>query len=204
MAKMPEHIQKFMADYEVGQDEIWLLPGGRSYAVRHSALERIATQRGITFEPPQIIEADGVNGVVTLLVTARMKDATAWTFGEAAPRNNKNPYSWAMAEKRGKDRCVLKLLNTHGAIYSEDEADDFKPHAQPAAIPAAKQAESLAETFIVALKMAQSVDDLSAWAVENKPAITKLSQKDQDAIRDAYAAHRTKLAEDEYQKEAAE
>jgi hypothetical protein len=37
----------------------------------------------------------------------------------------------AMAEKRAKDRVTLKLLHAHGALYSEDEADDFKrpnPH----------------------------------------------------------------------------
>lgn len=204
MPAIPEQVRKFMADYAVAQDEIWPLPGGRSYAVKHSALERIAALRSITFKPPQVIEGNGADGVVTLLITAHMGEATTWTFGEASPKNNKNAYCWAMAEKRGKDRCVLKLLNTHGAIYSEDEADDFKAPAQPVAMPAEKKPDSLAATFIAALKMAQSVDDLSAWAVDNKPAITKLSQDDQAAIRDEYAAHRTKLAEAEYQKEAAE
>jgi hypothetical protein len=31
-----------------------------------------------------------------------------------------------MAEKRAKDRVILKLLAVHGDIYSEEEADDFK------------------------------------------------------------------------------
>jgi hypothetical protein len=30
-----------------------------------------------------------------------------------------------MAEKRAKDRVILKLLSAHGALYSEAEADEF-------------------------------------------------------------------------------
>jgi transcription initiation factor IIF auxiliary subunit len=31
-----------------------------------------------------------------------------------------------MAEKRAKDRVILKLVGLHGDVYSEEEADDFK------------------------------------------------------------------------------
>ena len=31
-----------------------------------------------------------------------------------------------MAEKRAKDRIILKLIGFHGEIYSEDEAEDFE------------------------------------------------------------------------------
>ena len=31
-----------------------------------------------------------------------------------------------MAEKRAKDRVILKLAGIHGYIYSEEEADEFK------------------------------------------------------------------------------
>jgi hypothetical protein len=31
----------------------------------------------------------------------------------------------AMCEKRAKDRVILKLLVSHGALYSESEADEF-------------------------------------------------------------------------------
>ena len=30
-----------------------------------------------------------------------------------------------MAEKRAKDRVILKLLNLSGDVYSQDEADEF-------------------------------------------------------------------------------
>ena len=59
--------------------------------------------------------------------TGVMGDNTIETFGEAAPKNNKNAYVVSMAEKRAMSRCVLKLAGfyQHG-IFSEDESDDFK------------------------------------------------------------------------------
>tara|TARA_R100000781_G_scaffold114015_1_gene83822 strand:- start:1921 stop:2313 length:393 start_codon:yes stop_codon:yes gene_type:complete len=59
--------------------------------------------------------------------TGKMGDNVIETFGEAAPKNNKNAYVVSMAEKRAMSRCVLKLAGfyQHG-IFSEDESDDFK------------------------------------------------------------------------------
>ena len=54
-----------------------------------------------------------------------MKDASEWSIGEASPYNNKNAYPFAMAEKRAKDRVILKLVGLHGDVYSQDEADEF-------------------------------------------------------------------------------
>lgn len=31
-----------------------------------------------------------------------------------------------MAEKRGKDRVILKLIGLHGVVYSEEEADEMR------------------------------------------------------------------------------
>jgi hypothetical protein len=64
--------------------------------------------------------------MVVMVVTGRLGDKVEWSFGEAAPYNNKNSYPYAMAEKRAKDRVILKLVGLHGDAYSEDEADDFK------------------------------------------------------------------------------
>jgi hypothetical protein len=40
-----------------------------------------------------------------------------------------------MAEKRAKDRVILKLVELHGLVYSEEEADEFKD-ARPGAVGA--------------------------------------------------------------------
>lgn len=127
----PDRIREFMADYNVSRDEVWQVPGGKSWAVKHSALERIAAEKRITFDLPQIIEGSTNDKVVTILVVGRMGDTEVWSFGEASPSNCKNAYVWSMAEKRAKDRCILKLLAVHGAVYSEDEIDERKHAGEP-------------------------------------------------------------------------
>ena len=53
--------------------------------------------------------------------------ASVTSVGEADTRNSKNNYYGSMAEKRGIDRCVLKLIKAYEyGVYSEVEADDFK------------------------------------------------------------------------------
>ena len=124
MARYPKEIADFMQEYGVRDNEVWQVPGGKSYAVKHSALERIAAEKRISFKPPQVLEADTSAKVVAMLVTASMGDQEVWSIGEAAPGNNKNAYVWSMAEKRGKDRCILKLLSIHGIIYSAEDLDN--------------------------------------------------------------------------------
>jgi hypothetical protein len=137
MATPSKQLQEFMAKHKVDHDEIWEIKSGRgAWAIKHSALERIAAEAGIVFEIPHFAEKDGMQKNVAMLVVGKMGERTEWSIGEASPLNYKTTanmpaYPYAMAEKRAKDRVILKLLNTHGAIYSEDEADDFKrqnPH----------------------------------------------------------------------------
>lgn len=131
MSRIPKEIQDFMEKYDVRSDEVWPVPGGKAYAVKHKALERIAVAQKISFERPAIIGCDLVEKSMVVCVFGTMGDKTEWTFGEASPANNKNQYFAAMTEKRAKDRVILKLLAAHGDLYSEDEAEDFKrpnPH----------------------------------------------------------------------------
>lgn len=137
MATPNPKIQNFMDTFKVDADEIWEIKSGRgAWAVKHSALERVAAEVGITFDVPQFAEKDGLQKNVALMVVGHLGNRSEWSIGEASPLNYKTTsnmpaYPYAMAEKRAKDRVILKLLNTHGAVYSEDEADDFKrqnPH----------------------------------------------------------------------------
>lgn len=71
--------------------------------------------------------------LVRLLVTMKKGDVTISTFGEADRNNCKSQYLACMAEKRGHDRAVLKLINAYEyGIYSEFEAEEFKrPTGEP-------------------------------------------------------------------------
>jgi len=68
-------------------------------------------------------------GDVAMIITGykmNLPDYKVWTTGEANALNCTNEYLFAMAEKRGKDRVVLKLINAYEfGIYSDVEADSF-------------------------------------------------------------------------------
>jgi hypothetical protein len=94
--------------------------------VLHKALEKIASFKRITFSEPTIIHSDPKEKICILNVSGSIGDRSEWSIGEAAPYNNKNSYPYAMAEKRAKDRVILKLIDVAGDVYSEEEADEFK------------------------------------------------------------------------------
>jgi len=139
-----------------GPDAAWDCHG--TWVIYHRVLEQIAAKAGIKFEAPLVLEADGAHKVAAICVTGRMGDASEWSIGEAAPANNKNAYPFAMAEKRAKDRVVLKLIGIHGLAYSEDEADDFKKSAPPE-LPVTLLDVARAEA-------AKGVDAYKAWYLD--------------------------------------
>jgi hypothetical protein len=130
MGKPSKHILEFMETYKVDSDEIWEVHGS-TWVVKHKALERVANEIGITFDRPSVIACDIANKSMIVCTFGKLGEKTDWSFGEASPANNKNSYFAAMAEKRSRDRVILKLLNTHGALYSEAEADEFNQRQNP-------------------------------------------------------------------------
>lgn len=124
------------------------------WVIKHSALERLAAALEIIWGEPKVIVARDDHFAIMVSATRPDKRVTEWSIGEArvvpmidSGRKNRwnkpiyepapgaignyqiSPrqaaYPAAMAEKRGKDRVILKLVGLHGA-YSEEEADDFK------------------------------------------------------------------------------
>lgn len=157
MAEIPVQLKQIFDELGIKpSDAAWeVRPDTGVMAVKHKALERVAAHKKITFEPPVMIEANAETKTVVMLVTGRLGEQVEWSIGEAAPYNNKNAYPFAMAEKRAKDRVILKLINVAGDVYSEEEADDFKqsrpdvpkqePQAKPKEEPQAKPTPKLEE-----------------------------------------------------------
>lgn len=114
-----------------------------TYVLLHKTLETVAAEEGVKFNPPEILVNDIENKRVAILVTGSLNGREEWSIGEAAEYNNKNTYPYAMAEKRAKDRVILKLVGLHGDVYSEDEADDYNQrndtYKQEAQVAAKKQ-----------------------------------------------------------------
>ena len=96
-----------------------------TWVMYHKSLEKLAAFKKLKFDKPELIHQDLTKKEVVLLVTGHCDGVSEWSYGEATPLNNKNAYPFAMAEKRAKDRVVLKLLGFHGDIYSDAELDDF-------------------------------------------------------------------------------
>ncbi|MBF9195770.1 trna delta -isopentenylpyrophosphate transferase [Microvirga terrestris] len=107
---------------------VWRVQG--TAVVYHKTLERIAAQANVVFDEPKIIRAERDEAVIQ--VTGRMGERIEWSIGEALIGVNyrvsgkQAAYVYAMAEKRAKDRVILKLIELHGYVYSEEEADEFK------------------------------------------------------------------------------
>lgn len=135
-AESDKQIAEILASYgEPLAGNIWRVQG--TAVIYHKALERIAAQAKIVFGPPEIVRAERDEAVI--LVTGEVQLANdggvrrEWSIGEALIGVNyrvsgrQAAYVFAMAEKRAKDRVILKLIGLHGLLYSEDEADEFKP-----------------------------------------------------------------------------
>ena len=131
---MPKKLDQTLLDIltkygERPEDALWDCHG--TWVAYHKAIERIAAKAEIAFDMPVVVEGNANAKIVSIIVKGRMGDnedyREEWSFGEASPSNNKNAYPYAMAEKRAKDRVVLKLIGLHGLVYSEEETDDFKP-----------------------------------------------------------------------------
>ena len=121
MQELPQTLKELIKSVglspEIDEGAVWNCHG--TPVILHKALERIADKRKIAFDPPQVIEADSVSKIAVVCVTGYLEDSKAWSIGEAAPTNNKNEYPFAMAEKRAKDRVILKLIGASGFVYSE-------------------------------------------------------------------------------------
>lgn len=197
--KMDPQLKDIFAKYGGNAEtDLWDCHG--NWIAYHKALERIATKANITFDSPHIIEANGAEKVAAICVTGNMGERTEWSVGEASPLNYKTSakqaaYPWAMAEKRGKDRVILKLLGLHGMVYSEEEADDFKQQNVKSAHAARKDGDW--EALTASMRKQNNTAKLEEWAQNNKAGIDRLPGNWRNILREEYATYKTFLADSE-------
>src|SRR5215213_4707502 len=155
MSTADQQIADILAQYgEPVASNIWRVQG--QAVIYHKALERIAAQAKIRFDPPSVLRSERDEAVI--LVTGHMPGSDGderieWSIGEALINVNyrvsgkQAAYVYAMAEKRAKDRVILKLIELHGLVYSEEEADEFK-QGRPATAEATEAATEPARTTV--------------------------------------------------------
>ena len=120
-------IKELAEKYKLSKDDFWELKRGNKsiWIITHDACEKIAAKENIQFGAPTIYRDS--NKDVAIVGDAKRGNKIIWSTGEASQNNCKAPYPFAMAEKRLKDRLVLKLINAYEyGIYSNSESDNFK------------------------------------------------------------------------------
>ena len=172
---LDNHIKKAFTDLGFTEDEVkngcWLLErevkqddGAKkktavAWIALHKFLEKVANKAGINFNLPTVLNCE--TGEIAVCVEGIDKEGNkAWSIGEASPKNCKNDYRWAMAEKRAKDRVILKLLGIAGDMYSEEEADEFK-EKKPEKTEFEKEAKAEKTQYTKSLNKAVKAQDES-------------------------------------------
>ena len=192
-----KRISEILGEYgEAWQESVWKVQG--TPVIYHKALERIATKASISFDVPTIIRAERDEAV--LLVVGRRGERVEWSIGEALIGANyrvsgkQAAYVYAIAEKRAKDRVILKLVELHGLLYSEEEADDFKnsrPDEQPLSRDqqvelmenADQRMEAKARERSAVIKRPQSHEESTQTFIRPAPAIEHvLSEEDEATV----------------------
>lgn len=182
MGRPSPAILKFMETYKIDSDEIWEVRTGGAWAIKHAALERVAAEQGIIFDRPAVLEMNTKERIAVMCVFGTLGERSEWSVGEAAPHNCKNAYPVAMAEKRAKDRVALKLLNLHGALYSDAEAEELEQAAKPTTLPK-KDAKEIYTKMQAEVREWASRDQGRAWMTANKDRIKILPEDWQDILR---------------------
>jgi len=115
------------------KSDFWKHKQSGKWIITHDACEKIASIEGIILAKWETLnsERDFCRFLITMAMP--MKDSSEKlisSIGEASKENCQSKYYGGMAEKRGIDRCILKLINAYEyGIYSDSEADTFKKSA---------------------------------------------------------------------------
>lgn len=114
--------------------DCWQLPQNKDvWIISHDACEKIASIEDIRLTDIQVLNSDW--DFCRMIVTMKKENLFIKSIGEAILRvknsdkigNCNSPYVGCMAEKRGIDRCILKLINAYQyGVYSDVESEEFE------------------------------------------------------------------------------
>jgi hypothetical protein len=168
----------------LSRDDVWEVHGGTP-VIKHQALERLSSTLKISWSQPVILRSERDEAVI--IVTGNLiGGASEWSIGEAVIGQNyiikgkMQAYPYAMAEKRAKDRVILKLAGLYGS-YSEEESQTFKEERVeeepqqvgsyeqglppvPMPVPPTNDSRSIyVNNSIALIEQIQTPDAVSAW-----------------------------------------
>tara|TARA_Y100001972_G_scaffold9808_1_gene10646 strand:- start:163 stop:756 length:594 start_codon:yes stop_codon:yes gene_type:complete len=119
------NIKELAEKYDLTKDDFWKHKQSGKWILTHDACTIIAHKENIILESFENIYQSDID--CRFLIGMSKDGKLVKSIGEANKSNCTSKYLGCMAEKRGRDRCVLKLINAYEyGIYSEEESDDFK------------------------------------------------------------------------------
>lgn len=109
-------------EYGLDKDDFFKAPQGFVIITR-TGIEKVQRTLGIEVTYHVIAElSDPSSGMYVIKAVGCNKDKQVESFGEASPKNCRNSYPVAMAEKRALSRVVLKMADMYElGVYGEDE-----------------------------------------------------------------------------------
>lgn len=183
MSKMniPDEAIKIFKELNInGNEATWDCHG--TPVVLHKYIEIIGAKLNVSIDSLDVVEANAEKGIVSMKCVASIKDRQVISYGECSPKNNKNAYPYAMAEKRAVDRCILKLANLHGFVYSENEIDDNAPSSKPqTAEKKIISAEPTVQKFIDEMSHEQSYTEFNTTVKKYQGAMV-IAKKENPAL----------------------
>lgn len=187
MSKMniPDEAVKIFKELKInGAEATWDCHG--TPVVLHKYIEIIGAKLNVSIDSLDVIEANAKDGIVSMKCVASIKDRQVISYGECSPKNNKNAYPYAMAEKRAVDRCILKLANLHGFVYSENEIDDKAPSSKPkVAEKKVISSEPTVQMFIDEMSHEQSYTEFNTTVKKYQGAMIIAKKDDPELFEEA-------------------
>ena len=124
-------IKDLATKYNLTKDDFWQHQQSGQWIIKHDAIEKISTMEDIELDNwvVELSERDFVRYRITMSMDDKETGGvrTVETIGEADPSNCMSKYYGMMAEKRAKDRCILKLIRAYEyGISSDVELADGK------------------------------------------------------------------------------
>lgn len=118
-----EMLRELYKKYGLNQEDTFKSPQGWTIITR-SGIDKIQAEADIDIDYDVIEYMPGESAAVK--ATANWNDRRLTTFGEASPKNCRQSYVLAMAEKRAMSRIVLKLTGFYAlGVFGQDESEDF-------------------------------------------------------------------------------
>ena len=163
-----------------------------TYVMYHRYIEIAGAKNSISYDLTEI-ETNSKDGIVCIKCIAKRNGDTVITYGEASPKNTKNAYPYAMAEKRAVDRAILKLLGLHGFVYSEDEMDLSPTNTNNNKVGASDT--DVLEKFQNEIELATNAKVLKGYGQMYKKAMTKAKSDAPAVYQHTKTLYETKLTE---------